>query len=97
MNNYFLIAYAIFILTMMGLTGTVAAETVASKIVGFVGMFLTLPAIFGIVAIAVTLDENIGNGWLTFGSVVFNMALFVALVGVMCYAQEKLDKRAKKA
>lgn len=97
MNNTFLIAYAIFILTMMGLTGTIAAETVASKIVGFVGMFLALPAIYGIVEITIMLDENIGNDWLTLASFVFNIVLFVASLGAMFYVQEKLDKRAKKA
>lgn len=97
MNNTFLIAYAIFILTMAGLTGTVAAETVASKIIGFVGMFLALPALAGVISIAVMLDENVGNGWLSFVAVVVGTFTLVALGGVMCYVQEKLDNKAKKA
>lgn len=97
MNNTFLIAYAIFILTMMGLSGTIGAETVASKIIGFVGMFLALPALVGVIGIAVMLDENVGNGWLSFVAVVGGTFTLVAFGGVMCYVQEKLDNRAKKA
>ena len=97
MNNTFLIAYAIFILTMMGLIGTIGAETVASKIIGFVGMFLALPALAGVIAIGVMLDENVGSGWLTFVSVISGTFTLVAFGGVICYVQEKLDNRAKKA
>ena len=97
MNNTFLIAYAIFIMAMLGLSGTIAAETVASKIVGFVATFLALPAIVGVIAIAVMLDENVGNGWLTIASVVLGTFGWIGLFGGACVVQEKLDNKAKKA
>lgn len=97
MNNTFLIAYAIAMFTMAGLIGTIDAKTMAAKVVGFVGMFLALPALGGVVAIAVYLDEHSGNGWASLLAMVMGIGLFVAFGGVMVRTQDRLDNRAKKA
>ena len=97
MNNTFLIAYAIFICSMLGLYCTIGYRTVASKIVGFVGGFLSLPIIAGIIWAAVTLDENTGNFWLTCAFLVLGVGVWVTSAGSFIYIQSKLDNRAKKA
>jgi len=87
----------IIILTTCGICGTVFCETIASKIVGFVSMFLALPALFGVITFGIWLNGNRVSGWIIFMAVLLGALLLAALFVAVDVLQQRLDTKAKKA
>jgi len=91
MSNTFLIAYAIIINCLFALHGTIGTNTIRAKVVGFIGFFMFLPALFGFVTLAVYLSEDSTSLWWPASVVFFGTLITCGVMGAATWLTDKVD------